>query len=241
MEHRNGDENGRLLRPNAARVAERALVLTAIASRGSLEGSDRNSETIEFWRAVSDWFDSLRLDSELEPQERHLLRTPFGRLERKEAIDAGWRSEGLGVLAWALGRYQLPSHDELVDPRAAADSVGFLRPREETALISGRLRSADELVAYSESMFSIHWRLREFSVRPRPIDFVEFARGTGFGPLSLDGIRLAGNDLAIGRAPIGQATRDEVHHVQSIARERHQAANWLIGVDTLYSRVDTST
>jgi hypothetical protein len=48
-------------------------------------------------------------------------------------------------------------------------------------------------------------------------------------------------DLAIGDRPITEADPAEVRRCQSIAMERHQAANWLLGDAEIYSEADTST
>ena len=55
-----------------------------------------------------------------------MLETETGSLDRRALIDGTWRSEGLGVLAWALGARDLPAHDQIVDPYEVANSVLFL-------------------------------------------------------------------------------------------------------------------
>ncbi len=90
-------------------------------------------------------------------------------------------------------------------------------------------------------LLAIHWRLRDFSLGPRTMDFREFSRTAWMGPFELEGIPLAGNDLAIGGEPIEQADPEQVHESQSIALERHHAINWLMGQTWVYSQVDTST
>ena len=67
------------------------------------------------------------------------------------------------------------------------------------------LRDEAELERLREQMFAIHWRLREWRLRPRSIDFTDLARTAWFGPLDLGAARLVENDLAIGDAPVSRA------------------------------------
>ena len=51
----------------------------------------------------------------MEPDEWQVLQRVVKKLDQQSVIDAVWRLEGLGVLAWFLGLYELPAYDELVD------------------------------------------------------------------------------------------------------------------------------
>jgi hypothetical protein len=188
---------------------------------------------------VVHWWGDLHLHAELEPEEAGLLATPFGSAQRQALVDASWRSEALTVLAWALQRTQLPAHDAQADPSAVANEVGFLM--ERTVLESPRLRTSDELAAYADIAFTVHWRLRDFSLNPRALDFAKFCETARFGPLSLTGLRLEDGDLAIDDAAISKAPEPRVHMAMSIASERHQAANWLLDASLPLSETDTST
>src|SRR5262249_36667294 len=151
----------------------------------------------------SDWWSRLGLNAELEPREAALLAAPFGTSSQQALVDASWRSEALSVLAWALQRTGLPSHDEQVDPAAVAAALGFLE--EHTVLESPALRPTPDLESYSSAAFTVHWRLRDFSLNPRALDFAEFCKTAWFGPLSLEGVRLVEGDLAVGNLPISRA------------------------------------
>src|SRR5690606_38236024 len=130
-----------------------------------------------------------------EPVEVEVLTAKFGALPLQTAVNAGWRSEALAVLAWALGRADIPPHDQQADPSAIASSLGFLQP--ETVLTDPALRSAEDLHSYRNVAFSIHWRLREFSLRPAAMDFARFCETAWFGPLSLEGVQLIDSDLGV--------------------------------------------
>lgn len=221
------------------RVARRALVLATIACRGILENDKADPGSSEFWQRVSAWWGTLRLDAELEDEEAKLLRAPFGSADRQIAVNAGWRSESLAVLAWALRRAELPDHDVEADPAAVATSLGFLE--RDTVLESPTLRSAEELERYRQIAFTVHWRLREYSLNPKAMDLGSFCRTAWFGPLSLDGVALCDDDLRIGDVSISAASMPAVRHALSIAQERHLAINWILDASLPFSETDTST
>ena len=225
--------------PSPEKVARRAVVLATISCRGVLELDSERDEAGRFWARVSGWWSRLGLSDELEPHEAALLAATFGTSPRQDVVDASWRSEALAVLAWALQRAGLPAHDEQVDPAAVGKGLGFLQ--EHTVLESPTLRSAAELESYANVALTVHWHLRDFSLKPRALDFAKFCKTAWFGPLSLDGVRLVEGDLAIGKLPISRAPERDVRTAMSIAQERHQAANWLLDASEPLSETDTST
>ena len=145
------------------------------------------------------------------------------------------------MLAWALGRYELPAHDQMADPYQAAESVFFLETAAREMSAELQLRSAKEIDDMASRILAIHWRVRDYYWKPEPLDFVDFARRAWFGPLSIEGVPTVDRDLAIDEVAISQASEERFHQVQSIAMERHQAINWLRGWNAVYSQVDTST
>lgn len=90
-------------------------------------------------------------------------------------------------------------------------------------------------------LLAFHWRLRDFSVRPAAMDFVQFSRDCWFGGFDIAQFRVIGNDLALGDQAISEASQEDVSSAQSTATERHLAINWLMGYSEIYSQTDTST
>jgi hypothetical protein len=252
-------------RPSAQRVAARALVLSTIVCRGYLEKEHREGDSshAEGHRGLHIWLQIADLWSELEPEELQLLRTPPGQASDRAMIDALWRTEGLGVLAWTLGRFELPPYDEMTNPDAAQKAVGFLRPAEAMDLSeSGVLRPDPEIGRLSTHLTTVHWRLRQFRIGRdspvfrqatedfgagrsgigEPMDFVGLLRRyPHFKERWLEDLRLIDGDLAIGGTPIAEAAPEAVVQCGSIAMERQIAAYWLEGDDEVYSRVNTPT
>jgi hypothetical protein len=99
----------------------------------------------------------------------------------------------------------------------------------------------DEIERLSNRLFALHWRLRQFSLKPQHMDFFSFSRTARFGPLDVEGLAFANGDLAIDGQPLVDVPEDRRRECMSIARERHQAANSLCGYETTYSDVPCDT
>jgi len=234
------DDKVDLRPPSADRVARRALTLAAVVCRSAIEGDAGDSEAEALREGVLDWATKIGISPEFEPGEMASLRTPLGRLNERERIDGSWRGEGLAVLAWALGRFDLPPYDVQVDPYVVARAIGFREPATNTVLADPRLRTAEEISLLADELFSLHWRLREYSLVGKPIDFKAVAQKARF-PLQIARLRLVNGDLELRGAPIARAPEAVWREVMSIASERQQAANWLVGEDEIYSEVTCDT
>ncbi|MFO0686030.1 MAG: DUF4272 domain-containing protein [Sandaracinus sp.] len=237
-----GDEDGSPAGPPSAdRVADRARVLAALAARAFAEREPREQGQpwIDDLRA---WLVATGVEHELEPDEREtMFSIAHGALGARAATNATWRLEGAVVLGWALSAIELPPHDRVVEVPRLARALGILQA-PPPAIATPRLRSPEEIHAMRERLFSIHWRLVDWRVSPKAIDFAEVARRSTFGLVTDDAMLLDG-DLAIVGSPIAKAPRDAIGMTESIARERHQAGNWLVGDQPAqrYSDVGTDT
>lgn len=221
--------------PNAQRVARRALIMSAMICRAFIDDDEEQSE---FAESIKTWVNRSGLIPELEPEEKKILDAPLGVMTRQERISWTWRSEGLIVLAWALGRVDYPPHDECIDPEIVAETLGFLSNDSRAFVKSAQLLDEDQVIDQCEKIFAVHWRLRQFSVDRRAINFPKVANEAWFGPIDIRPLRLIDRDLAIGGVSIAKAPAEAVKKCESIARERHCGANWLVGYHAIYSEVD---
>lgn len=230
------------VQPPTPRVARRALVLAAVAGRGLLEQEDGADPQFEQNRQrMLDWLGEVGVAPEVEPGEWELLQRPVGKALRQSAIDAVWRLEGLAVLAWALRLRDLPPYDELTEVWPLLGAVGFLKADEAGKVLAASLRPAGELQQFRDQMFAIHWRLRQFSIKPEALDFRAFAKSAWFGQLDVSLCRFVENDLALGTHTLAEAPRELYERTCSATLERHQAINWLTGDTELYSETGTAT
>jgi hypothetical protein len=251
--------------PPARQVAARAMVLSTIVCRAYLEieyhrGIHEHAEGV---RGLLYWLAKRGLQSELEPDELQFLETPVGQASESAVENAYWRSEGLGVLAWALQRFELPPYDQRTNPDVAQLSVGFSRTTEDFDLRkSGVLRPASEISRLASHLTIVSWRLRQFQAgrdselgrqatellgRGRsgvaePMDFVGYLRSYGnFTEWWLEDLRILDGDLAMGATSIAEASPEDVYKCTSIAVQRQIAAYWLQGDDRTYSKVVPAT
>lgn len=237
-------------RPSPERVARRAMVLALMHYRASMEQFPGDAQFEAFHGRLPTWVEQLALAPELEKQEHDFLRVPLGKADRQVAMDAGWRLEGLAVLAWALRRLDLPAYDNEVDPRKAVASVGLtdeLLSGMDTAAAKRLFREAELRPAWEIDQLAchitiVHWRLRTYRLATKRMPFIGYLRAhPSFKENWLTGLRLVGDDLAIEDKAIGDAPPDAVSQCTSIVMERHNAAHWLQGDHEVYSKVDTGT
>jgi len=229
--------------PTAERVARRALAMTALTVRAILEQDAAKDikKGKEIHKDLLEWIEAVGID-DLEPDEWKIVQRSAGKLTDRMQIDSTWRLEGLVVLAWALGRCEIPPHDQLVDFNAMWKSLGVFDVDAAKALMDNpQLKSRAEINTLRNRLFALHWRLRNYGLRPEVMDFAEFAKTCWFGPLDLTGLPLVKGDLAIHGKRIDRASPDELSSAQSTAQERHQAVNWLWEGPETYSDASAAT
>jgi hypothetical protein len=226
--------------PTGDRVAARAMVLAAVSCRGLIEKDSHKPKAEEFRKTIRPWLDYIGAGRELEPDEAALLSTPLGQLDKRTALNATWRAEGMVVLAWALGWASLPPIHEECEPSDVAVAMGFLDEQQNTLLHCPCLRDRAEIDRWEGAYLTVHWRLRQWSIEPGPMDFVTFVSACDWG-LCLDELEVLDRDLAIGGVRIDKIDHAVYHEALSITQERHQAFNWLSGFEPVYSDVTTDT
>lgn len=226
--------------PTLDRVIRRAHCLSALVCRSFID-EPGNEECLGLQSRINTWLAEVGAEHELELWEADCINADLGTLDPQIRVNATWTSEGLAVLAWALDLFDLPSHDECVDPQQVSAALDFLHPEAAALHTKAQLKSPEEIENAAARAFAIHWRLRQFSLASEPLNFAEFANTAWFGPLNIENVALKENDLALDGQPIAKAPADMLRLATSIARERHQAFNWLLGYAEIYSEVDTST
>jgi len=227
--------------PTADRVAKRAIILASVSCRALIEKDAHKSGAEELRQKVFEWLQCIGVSDELEPSETALLCTPLGKLDRRMQLNESWKSEGMVVLAWALKNAILPPVHQQCQPSDVANAMGFLDDRENTVLSTPQLRDAAEIEGWADTYLTLHWRLRQFSAKPSPMDFVSYVSTCAWGPLRLTELEIQGNDLAVEGVRIERVDPQVLRQTFSIAQERHQAFNWLLGLEPIYSAVTTDT
>lgn len=237
------DANGleELMPPTAQRVARRAAVLASCACRANLEDDPDKSRSRQTHADLIEWIAEVGVRDEFETTEWKAMMVDLGELPLQMKISLWWRSEGAVSLAWALKLIELPPHDRYVDISSLGSAIGLLNDDARHFLESPILRSRGELEWFADLTLAIHWRLREYKLRPHPLDFITFARQCQWASMPIDDLEIVERDLALRGRPISQVPYHVFGECLSIAQERHQAANWLIGTERVYSEVTTDT
>lgn len=191
--------------PTAERAYRRARVLLAVTARALFELLPERWPEIVRLRA---WMMRESLWSEAEPSEIALLNAAPGGLASRDAIDGGWRIEGVAVLCWSLGLAPLPALDEQAEPSRYRACLGFLAPAPAVELA---LRAEPELATYFEQTSHDRRLLLNHVSGAEPNDV------------------LAHVALTIHGRSMTESDDDEVRRVASTAHERCVAAGWLLG------------
>jgi len=224
--------------PSADQVARRALVLAAIVLRSGMEDSAGDSEAEALRVEVLRWLDTTGVAAALEPEELEILGAPLGTLTEQQQRNAGWRSEGLGVLAWALNRWELDSFDVPTDAPVIAEALGFMEPEGLELLGSPNLRSKSEREELARELYLIHMRLRQaYDQEPSSRNVAQLARELKVEPGKLG---LVNDDLAVSGIRLAEVPPEVIRYTISAVAERHRAANWLLGDKAAYSEVSYS-
>ncbi|MFO0333956.1 MAG: DUF4272 domain-containing protein [Pseudomonadota bacterium] len=228
--------------PAPARVLKRAFALAALACRSQLEPHAGDSQARGIHEAALAWLAAAAVYPEFEADERSVVDTPLGQLSREAAAAAGWRGEGLAVLAWGLGRWELP---DVTTPGEAADvaqALGWLGDEPAALYDEVRLRARTDVVQLAEMLETAQWRLdRHFAGEPpvslRNFDAAGFAWPRQCAPLDVS----ANGDLRLAGQPLAQAPEHLPRLARRIVLERRIAVNWLAGQQASYAAVTTET
>jgi hypothetical protein len=227
--------------PSAQRVWKRLYVFTALAARGLLEMNllEGNTPAYNLEELIT-WFEALEIGDELESHEKEIIYAKEQELNQQNAINSVWTFEALAVLAWSLKVANLPSYDALVNVDELLTSLSFLDiPACKRNLRSESLRSAEELDEYQDQILAYDWRMVDFRVNQRKIDYASV--NIGSKRFDLSWAVLKEGDLSLQDVKITEANPDLVAAMGSLSMERHKASNWLQGFDKLYSNITPDT
>ncbi len=228
--------------PEPMRVAQRALIQSAVVCRGSIDSNPDLPVVVETHNRLRGWLEHLDLRSAMEPIEAEILSAPLGTLQRQQVNRATWAVEGLAILAWALRRFDLPGHDAKVDPFAVTNSLYFLNEEANAVRNEAELRALDELRACRELLYAIDCRFSRFRRGEGCMDIMTWIEQEWLELLGVDRSTLVvDGDLAICGKAVDEAEEDAVRDAGWITMQRHRASNWLVGEYPLYTETPADT
>ncbi len=143
----------------ADQAAARALGLSALVCRETMEDAAPDPRAAEMHALVLRWLDQSGASKGLESHELRVLAAPLGTLERQARALAYWRLEQLSVLGWALGKVPAPQPWERHEPRWVARRVGFLRNDAADIVRAATIRPPAELAMFAAHLEEARERL----------------------------------------------------------------------------------
>jgi len=227
--------------PTSERVGRRMYVMLTIAARGLLDMNLQQGYTPAYSLAeLHEWFESLNIAEELEPQERELIYTAERQLSQQDCINSVWSLEAIVVLAWALELALLPAYDRLVETDELPEELSFLSVNaSKCKLAESSLRATEDLDLFQEQIFAYDWRMVDYRVNTKSVDYANVKIGLRTFDLAWAG--LLDGDLALQGKRIDLADADLISIMSSLSMERHKASNWLQGYARLYSNISPDT
>ena len=232
------------LRP-AAEVAARLIALATVVRRAALEldpSGDAEGERFD----LAAWLREEHVTPLLTDEERRLVETRVGGLDRDVAEDASWRIESVAVMAWAAGLAdELPSYEL---PSPPADILALIpEPWDKVQPFRAaiELRSEEEVAAAREQAELWQWRGQiltaedgqSMAATPEMRQIIrEVAADSARAGLFE---RSISNDFPVAGRPYRNLTEDERALLTDLASERLRALNWLCGFGSSWDDAPT--
>ena len=118
---------------------------------------------------VTSWLKGSDLWDELSPNELAYLSAESP--TEKQRVDASWKSEGLIVLLWALGKIAtLPAPNEQCNASVFQELLPPYGPISVANFISSaECRANDVLLAKADELLDLHWQARDAKFNGRQI------------------------------------------------------------------------
>lgn len=247
----------------AAPVAmRRALCLRALIRRCEIEGlllankqqkkatgiSERKA-LIDEAKELNAWLKDEGLRESLSKVEREALKKVPGSWTVRELKDYGWRTEALGVVAWAIGLVaKVPPYDQQWNPKPLFKAVPILQPTKKF-IAQAKLRNAAKILKAREVAENWLWRARTTQVQKEPERYPPPAGWTYEKIITAaakhwekEGLfkALKGDYPALGK-PYRKLSEEEWQSCRSIATERLYGLNWVCSYAADWDRVPTGT
>jgi hypothetical protein len=219
--------------PSAERIHKRALALAYLACRAMIDG-DPNPSAPKMAEAIRTFVAGVRLEDVLEPAESRLVNAPFGAFREFEREETSWTVEGVAVLAWAIGKTELPPYWCNCNGATVSVALGMFRPETRETLGESRLRDANEIEMCALSYLVLNQRIGQYIASPGRMNLAVRLRDPNSPHLLVEGIELIDDDLAIDGLPLSQVEAERFGEVAQIVRERFNALKWLQGYSAWY-------
>jgi hypothetical protein len=183
-----------------------------------------------------DWLNAQNLIPSMSNEELRLLAHDPGRWGPQDLHSAGWHTEALGTLLWALSCIDpLPEYDQPFDRQETFDLVGLMRPVDDF-IYGTELRTEGILKMERDRAELWNWRahvtvMDARGVRPpQEYTYAQVIQMTTEAALQAGTLQKAtdGDFPAFGK-PYREIAPDEFEKLSALARERFGALSWILG------------
>src|ERR1035437_4933475 len=219
-------------------VYETALGQSYLSCRAMIDGVP-NPRAEKLARKIPECTQEAGIYQTFEPAEIQLLHAPFGSLTQQDRVAMRWVVEGVAVMAWALGRAELPPFATKSEAAPVTFALGMFRPGAQEQFSEASLRDPGEIEMCALSYTALSRRLEQYQQKPEKLDFAARLKEPEGPRLLLDGVELQDGDLSIDGMPLDQIPQERFNEVCSIVRERLKALRWLLGHEKNYAAVAT--
>lgn len=211
-------------------VARRTLVLITLAFRGSLE-TVRQTKAVELSVQLLPWLREQKLEDELDPRERKILETSFGRLSPSQLNDLRIAGEPVAWFAWALERGERPQPQKWADAMPWITKLAIERPEALALLDAPQLRDETELAAAARESAAVATALRQARLTERPLGLMTAAKDLlarqkreQWSPL---GIEISDADLSAAAETVAALPVEQQKQLGRLTFVRELALSWL--------------
>jgi hypothetical protein len=194
------------------------------------------------------WIADEGLIASQSTREKPLVSKALGSWSRQELIDSAWRANSLGVILWALSRFdELPPWDTQFTPQETIKPLNLFAPIGPF-LERAVLRPESEIEPMRELAELWHWRsrtrrLQEEGFQPEDGISLEDKVRTAAAKAFRDGDipKPIGGDFPVFGKAYADLSTEECSQTSSIAIERLYALNWLCGYAADWDAVPTDS
>jgi hypothetical protein len=167
----------------------------------------------------------LGCGEELDPIERELFETPFGRLSESQKMDARWAGEAAAMFCWMLKIGESPNLKSPAD-MLVLEKLCILRPEAVNFIESASLRPHAEIEDACRQFVLIRSMLQELRVEPPVRDIVRRVNVQ-----RLTEVSVVVTDEAVMRAAhiVSTMTPQERIEVAGVYFVRYHAGLWFFG------------
>jgi hypothetical protein len=223
-----------MIRRTPLQVAQRTLVLGAIAFRASLEATN-DPRVVQVSLQVVPWLNRLNCDNQLDPLERELLDTPVGQLSDSQKVDANWSGEAASFFGWTLSLSDPLPVMGVADQSALLNTLGILKPKACEVIRQAVLRDHQEIEDACQQIVLIRSLLQETRI-DQP--FRHVIRQVNLNRLAEAGLTTTEEGVSRASKIVDTMTPEERKRAVGSYFVRDHAAFWLFSDRHTYFEVE---